>query len=170
MAIGSNLPSPYGDAKATVRRAMTELDTLSRQRALRSSLWRTQPVDCPPDTRDFVNAVVALYPFPDETPETLLEKLLALESEFGRRRSGANNEARPLDLDLITFAERRVNSASLVVPHPRAHERGFVLLPLAEIAPDLVLPNQTATVAELARRVSGSWPADRRIGDRCQPL
>ncbi|MBI3191613.1 MAG: 2-amino-4-hydroxy-6-hydroxymethyldihydropteridine diphosphokinase, partial [Pedosphaera parvula] len=78
--------------------------------------------------------------------ESLLAKLHALEKEFGRRPKKALNEPRPLDLDLITFGQRRCSAPELTLPHPRAHLRWFVLQPLAEIAPDLVLPGQTKTV------------------------
>ena len=101
----------------------------------------------------FLNAVVGLLPRPDETPESLLPKLQKLEKEFGRRPKMVLNEARPLDLDLIAFAGQTRNTPQLVLPHPRAHQRRFVLQPLSEIAPDLVLPGQTRTVAELLREL-----------------
>ncbi len=74
-----------------------------------------------------------------------------LETEFGRRRRGVPNEPRPLDLDLIAFGPRAVNLPGLALPHPRAHLRRFVLQPLAEIAPELVLPGQIRGVVELLR-------------------
>ncbi len=98
--------------------------------------------------------MASLHPRGGETPESLLEKLQALEIEFGRRRKHVLNEPRPLDLDLIAFgAEIRATSA-LILPHPRAHQRRFVLAPLAEIAPELVLPGQTRTVRELLASLS----------------
>lgn len=115
----------------------------------KSSFWQTTPVDCPPGSPPFVNAVVGLHPLPGETPESLLEKLQALEKEFGRQPKQVMNEARPLDLDLIAFGNETRNTHQLILPHPRAHERRFVLQPLSEIAPDLVLPGQAQTVAEL---------------------
>jgi 2-amino-4-hydroxy-6-hydroxymethyldihydropteridine diphosphokinase len=96
-----------------------------------------------------LNAVVTLVPQPGETPESLLKKLRALETEFGRRPKTILNEPRPLDLDLIVFGREVRSSRFLTLPHPRAHERRFVLQPLSEIAPDLVLPGQTQTVAQL---------------------
>jgi 2-amino-4-hydroxy-6-hydroxymethyldihydropteridine diphosphokinase len=90
-----------------------------------------------------------LVPYPDETPESLLGKLQALEKEFGRQPKKILNEPRPLDLDLIAFGSERRVSNSLTLPHPRAHLRRFVLLPLSEIAPDLVLPGQTKSVSQL---------------------
>ena len=145
IALGSNL----GDPAATVQRAMERLEKLSARPLVRSTLWRSLPVDCPPGSPDFVNAVVGLAPRRGETPETLLAKLRSLEKEFGRAPKQVLNEPRPLDLDLLAWGEKQRHSATLILPHPRAHQRKFVLQPLAEIAPDLVLPGQTETVFQL---------------------
>ncbi len=123
--------------------------TFTRAPLLRSSLWRSTPVDCPPGSPDFINAVVALEPLPSLTPELLLAELQAIEREFGRRPKLVLNEARPLDLDLIAWGREVRNTSTLTLPHPRAHLRRFVLQPLSELAPELVLPGQTQTVAEL---------------------
>ena len=104
----------------------------------------------------FVNAVVGLLPSVGETPESLLSKLQVLEKEFGRGPKAVLNEARPLDLDLICFEDETWNTPQLVLPHPRAHQRRFVLEPLSEIAPDLILPGQSKTVAKLLEEL----PAD----------
>ena len=76
--------------------------------------------------------------------------------EFGRGPKSATNEPRPLDLDLIAFGLEVRQSDSLTLPHPRAHRRRFVLQPLAEIAPDFILPNQQQTVAELLQQLDSS--------------
>ena len=159
IALGSNL----GDSPCLIRDAMTRLEALSDQPLLRSSLWQTTPVDCPPGSPLFVNAVVSLKPRAGETPETLLARLQALEMDFGRRPKQLHNEPRPLDLDLIAFGSETRSTPQLTLPHPRAHLRRFVLEPLAEIAPDLVLEGQTQTVRALLE----SLPVDktlRRIG------
>ena len=145
IALGSNL----GDSATLLREAMGRLQTFSDRPLLKSSLWQSTPVDCPPGSTLFVNAVVGLEPRPDETPESLLGKLQSLEKEFGRGPKKILNEARALDLDLIAFGPETRSTASLILPHPRAHQRRFVLQPLAEIAPDLTLPGQTKTVGEL---------------------
>ena len=132
---------------------MKRLAELSDQPLLRSSLWATSPVDCVRDSPDFVNAVAGLMPLPGETPESLLGKLQALEKEFGRRPKLVMNEERPLDLDIIAFGNEVRNTETLILPHPRAHLRQFVLAPLAEIAPELVLPRQSKTIAELQREL-----------------
>ena len=145
VALGSNL----GNSQAILRVAMARLESFSDQPLLKSSLWQTLPVDCPPGSPKFVNAVAALVPQTEETPESLLAKLQALEKEFGRRPKTVLNEPRPLDLDLIAFGGEVRSSPRLTLPHPRAFQRRFVLQPLGEIAPDLRLPGQTQTVAQL---------------------
>lgn len=145
IALGSNL----GDSRQIVLDAMGRLQSFSDRPILKSSLWQSPPVDCPPGSPKFVNAVAGLVPRPGETPESLLKKLQALEQEFGRSRGHIINEPRTLDLDLIAFgAEARI-SPDLILPHPRALVRRFVLQPLSEIAPDLVLPGQGRTVSQL---------------------
>src|SRR5262249_16785337 len=100
---------------------------LSTVPLLKSSLWQTTPVDCPPGSPPFVNAVVSFCPLPVETPESLLRKLQALEREFGRKPKQVLNEPRPLDLDLIAFGYEARATDELILPHPRAHQRRFVL-------------------------------------------
>jgi 2-amino-4-hydroxy-6-hydroxymethyldihydropteridine diphosphokinase len=131
-----------------IRRAIERLQELSVHPCLKSSLWQTTPVDCPPDSPPFVNAVAGIFPQEGETPESLLAKLQKLEKEFGRRTKTVLNEARTLDLDLIAFGGQTRGTAQLVLPHPRSWRRRFVLQPLNEIAPDLILPGQSKTVAQ----------------------
>ena len=95
VALGSNL----GDSRQSILRAMERLQSFSDAPLLRSSLWQTSPVDCPPGSPVFVNAVVALAPQPRETPESLLAKLQALEKEFGRKPKKVLNEPRPLVME-----------------------------------------------------------------------
>lgn len=147
IALGSNL----GDSVGTIKTALQRLQRLSAKPILASSLWNTTPVDCPPGSPLFVNAVVAIHPPANETPESLLVKLQALEKEFGRLPKTVLNEARSLDLDIIAFGDERRDSPALTLPHPRAHLRQFVLQPLAEIAPDLILSGHTKTVAQLLK-------------------
>jgi len=152
VALGSNL----GDSARIVREAMDRLQEFSVAPLLKSSLWQTSPVVCPPDSPPFVNVVVGIVPRADETPESLLAKLQALEKEFGRQPKRVLNEPRPLDLDLIAFGGETRNTLLLTLPHPRAHRRRFVLQPLSEIAPDLILPGQTKTVAQLLAGLDAS--------------
>ena len=149
IAIGSNL----GDSRKLVKQAIESLRPLSDHPLLQSSLWQTTPVDCPASSPPFINAVVGLIPLTGETPLSLLAKLQALERHFGRTPKKILNEPRPLDLDLIAFASQQMATVTLTLPHPRAHTRRFVLEPLTEIAPQLVLPNQFQTVSELLNKL-----------------
>jgi len=145
VALGSNL----GNSRQALSNAIARLEEFSMRPLLISSLIENAPVNCPPGSPNFVNAVVALTPRAGETPESLLAKLQAVEKEFGRQPKRVLNEPRPLDLDLIAFGSEARATPQLTLPHPRAHLRRFVLQPLAEIAPDLLLPGQTKTVAQL---------------------
>jgi 2-amino-4-hydroxy-6-hydroxymethyldihydropteridine diphosphokinase len=133
VALGSNL----GDSRRTILDAMARLQEFSGQPILKSSLWQTTPVNCPPNSPLFVNAVVGFAPQKNETPESLLQKLRALEKDFGRPPKKVLNEPRALDLDLI------------------AHLRRFVLRPLSEIAPDLILPGQSKTISQVLAELAG---------------
>jgi 2-amino-4-hydroxy-6-hydroxymethyldihydropteridine diphosphokinase len=122
----------------------------------KSSLWKSAPIDCPPGSPWFVNAVVALLPQIGTTPETFLGQLQDLEKAFGRQPKCIVNEPRFLDLDLVAFGREIRNGPDLIVPHPRAHLRRFVLEPLCEIAPDYLLPNQSDPVKTLRSRLRSS--------------
>ena len=130
VGIGSNLDDP----RAQVLGAFEELDTLPHTRLVRkSSLYRTAPVGHEQQP-DFINAVAQL-----ETglpAERLLAELQGIEKRHGRERT-FKNAPRTLDLDLLLFGDSKLNLPQLTVPHPRMHERAFVLQPLLEIAPQL---------------------------------
>jgi 2-amino-4-hydroxy-6-hydroxymethyldihydropteridine diphosphokinase len=150
IALGANL----GDAVATVNAAIIALRQLPGARfVVASSLYRTAPVGLRHQP-DFINAVVAVdavSPAP-----TLLDDLFDIEARFGRSRS-VKDAPRTLDLDLLLFGDEASDDPRLTLPHPRLHERAFVLAPLAEIAPELVIPGR-GTVQELLARC-----ADQRI-------
>jgi 2-amino-4-hydroxy-6-hydroxymethyldihydropteridine diphosphokinase len=135
VALGSNLDDPC----VQVERGLAALAALSQTRLLvRSRLYRTPPWGML-DQPDFINAAARL-----ETtlaPRELLDALLAIEARAGRVR-GARNGPRTLDLDLLLYGDRVIDESNLVVPHPRLHERAFVLLPLADVASDLEVPGQ----------------------------
>lgn len=145
IALGANL----GDPEAQLREAFDELRRLSSTPLRTSSLWSSTPDNCPPGSPRFVNAVAVATPFPGDTPESWLDRLQALERLAGRRPKVVLNEARPLDLDLIAWGDLILGSPRLVLPHPRAHQRRFVLAPLAELAPHRVIAGLGRTVSEL---------------------
>jgi 2-amino-4-hydroxy-6-hydroxymethyldihydropteridine diphosphokinase len=157
ISLGSNL----GDSRRIILDAMARLQKFSGSPILKSSLWQTSPVDCPPDSPKFVNAVVGLIPKENETPESLLKKLREVEIAFGRAPKTILNEPRPLDLDLIAFGNEIRNSPELILPHPRAHLRKFVLQPLGEIAADFILPGQAKTVSQLLAGLQGGEMVER---------
>ena len=135
IALGANL----GDPVATVQAAILALRKLPQTEFVAaSSLYRTAPVGLKHQP-DFINAVVqlvAVAPAP-----TLLQALFDIEARFGRRRS-VKNAPRTLDLDLLLYGDELSDDLQLPLPHPRLHERAFVLAPLAEIAPQLVIPGR----------------------------
>jgi 2-amino-4-hydroxy-6-hydroxymethyldihydropteridine diphosphokinase len=147
VALGSNL----GDREAQLAAAVAALRAQSGVRVEAvSSLFETAPVG-PPPQGPYLNAAVHLRT--RLAPRALLERLLAIELAAGRRRGGPRWSARRLDLDLLLFASLVLDEPGLSIPHPRLHERGFVLEPLCELAPRLVHPRLGVTIEELARRV-----------------
>lgn len=135
VALGSNLRQP----EVQVRRGFDELATLPQTRLITcSSLYTSAPVGYA-DQPDFVNAVAAIET--TLSPREVLETLLAIELKHGRQRSLPNGP-RTLDMDLLMYGELQYHEVGLTIPHPRMHERAFVLLPLIEIAPDCVIPGR----------------------------
>ena len=130
IALGANL----GDAVATVRQAIDAIGRLDHTQLLRcSSLYRSTPIDS--SGPDYINAVVEISTA-SSAPELLLQ-LQTIELLAGRERP-YRNAPRTLDLDILLFGSARISSAALTLPHPRMNQRAFVLMPLAQVAPDLV--------------------------------
>ena len=114
---------------------------------LASAIYETEPVDCAADAGRFLNAVLEIG-YDGEALE-LLRQLRAIEAELGRPSRHARNASRTLDLDLLYFGEHALATAELELPHPRMQGRRFVLEPLAEIRPDLILPGSAESIATL---------------------
>ena len=144
VALGGNL----GDPQSTLRQGITALADLPQGRLVAtSSLYRSAALGHA-DQPDFVNAVAQLST--ELAPQPLLAALLAIEKRFGRERS-FRNAPRTLDLDLLLYDAQTIDEPDLVVPHPRMHERAFVLAPLLEIAPGCVIPGRGPAADWLAR-------------------
>jgi 2-amino-4-hydroxy-6-hydroxymethyldihydropteridine diphosphokinase len=157
VALGSNLGDRAGNLLLAIRGMMEAVLVVTRV----SSIYETQPVsevEQPP----FLNMVVELgNPLP--APEQVMARLLRIEYALGRIRD-VKDGPRTIDLDLLLYGDLKSDTAFLKLPHPRMHQRRFVLAPLAEIAPNLMLPTLKRTAAELLERVE-----DRSIVSRWSP-
>jgi 2-amino-4-hydroxy-6-hydroxymethyldihydropteridine diphosphokinase len=140
LSLGSNI----GDREARLRDAIARLQTLGRVVSV-SSFYETEPVEFT-DQGWFLNCAVALET--TETPEQVMEAILQIEHEMGRQRLQKKGP-RLIDIDILLFSDKVVDSAQLTIPHPAMHERRFVLQPLAEIAPEAWHPVLKKTVREL---------------------
>lgn len=157
VALGSNLADPA----AQVLAALDAITALPHTRLLaRSSLYLNAAVGYAGQP-DFINAVAQIET--SLTPHQLLDALLNIEHAFGRERT-FRNAPRVIDLDVLSYAALQCHDAGLTLPHPRMHERAFVLMPLLEIAPDMVIPGLQPTVYYLPgvaghglTRVADSW-------------
>lgn len=165
IGLGSNLDNPM----RRIVGAFELLDALPQTRLVsRSSLYRSAPLG-PVEQPDFVNAVAELTTALDAG--TLLQRMQALESEQGRDHAAVRWGPRVLDLDLLVYGSKRIDDAVLQVPHPGIAVRNFVLLPLREIAPDLVIPGlgpvSKLLIDEDEPRISRIDPRDE---DNCQSV
>jgi 2-amino-4-hydroxy-6-hydroxymethyldihydropteridine diphosphokinase len=135
IALGSNV----GDRHVKLQGAVDALrDTPGMYLTAVSSIYETEPVDAPEGSERFLNAVVLA----DSTlsAHSMLDRALAIESAYGRQRSSERNAPRTLDVDIILIGDRRADDSELILPHPRAHERAFVLVPWLEVDGEAVLP------------------------------
>ncbi len=166
MKVGIALGSNLGDRLANLRAARETIVDLVRQRTdspgrasnkasvLVSPIYETDPIGCEPGASKFLNSVLEIEY--DGDPTDLLQKLIRIEESLGRDRDHGRNVSRKIDIDLLYAGELNVENERLQLPHPRIHLRKFVLQPLADIRPELVLPNQTKTVRGLLARIKDS--------------
>ena len=158
IGIGGNLASPrFGSPLDTLAAALVALQAEGIRVITRSGWYRTEPVPRS-DQPWFVNAVASLATH--LAARDLLAALQTLEEQFGRVRSELN-APRVLDLDLLDYEGQVTDTTSLVLPHPRLHQRRFVLLPLAEIAPDWRHPLSRLTAKQLLSRLTATQPVER---------
>jgi 2-amino-4-hydroxy-6-hydroxymethyldihydropteridine diphosphokinase len=156
IGLGSNLEHP----RRQLARALAELERLPRTSlAAASHNYLSAPVGSVEPQPDYVNAVAVFDT--GLAPRALLARLRAIERRHGRERRGERNAPRTLDLDLLLFGRRRLVHPALTIPHPRMHERAFVLLPLLEIAPNATIPGRGAA-RRLLRRLRGQRVARTR--------
>ena len=161
VALGSNL----GDRLDNLRTARRQIIELARVQSpvLSSAIYETEPVDCEPGAGKFLNAVVE-FDYAGQ-PVNLLRQLLRIEESLGRKRDHPKNASRTIDIDLLYCGDLQIGNERLQLPHPRMHLRRFVLQPLADIRSELVLPNQTRTVANLLAELDRSGEVVRFTDD-----
>jgi len=154
IALGSNL----GDRMALLRAAATLLreSAVHGEAFLEAPVYRTDPLDCPPGSPEFYNTVVEIAWV--GTPMELLENTRGIERRLGRTRDAGRNAPRTIDLDLLYCGELTTDDDDLTLPHPRLAGRRFVLQPLADIRPELVLPGHSQTVGELLEKLTSGEP------------
>jgi 2-amino-4-hydroxy-6-hydroxymethyldihydropteridine diphosphokinase len=145
VALGSNIGDRFENLRAA-RNSILGLASITPP-ILSSAVYETEPVDCEPGAGKFLNAVVE-FEYEDD-PARLLEQLIQIEEAMGRKRDHPHNISRTIDIDLLYCGERRINDDRLQLPHPRLHLRAFVLGPLADIRPDLILPGGKKSVSDL---------------------
>ena len=154
--VGIALGSNQGNRLANLQEARARIVALvrgpgapSEDRCVSAPVYETAPVDCPPDAGPFLNTVIELGCAAPFSPTRLLVRLQGIENALGRPTRHPRNAPRTIDLDLLYAGRCRSERRGLTLPHPRLSQRRFVLEPLARIRPDLVLPGQTRSVAEL---------------------
>jgi 2-amino-4-hydroxy-6-hydroxymethyldihydropteridine diphosphokinase len=145
VGLGSNLGDRLGNLRAA-RKAILSVSNV-KPPILSSAIYETEPVDCERGAEKFLNAVVEFDYEGD--PADLLEKLIRIEEALGRKRDHPKNISRAIDIDLLYCGDCGIEGGPLQLPHPRMHLRRFVLQPVADIRPSLVLPNQRKTIREL---------------------
>ncbi len=152
IALGSNLGERM-QALQQARDRVCALDGITEP-ILQSRIFETAPVGCEPGAPHFYNAVIEIG-F-EQSADALLQRLQEIEQSLGREREHARDRSRTIDLDLLYFGEEQRAGAQLQLPHPRMKQREFVLRPLADIAPELRLPGETASVRELLAQIPAS--------------
>ncbi len=161
VALGSNL----GDRLDNLRVARQKIVDLAgvTPPVLSSAIYETDPVDCEPGAHKFLNAVVEFDYEGD--PLNLWKQLARIEIALGRPPHHQRNVSRKIDIDLLYCGDIKIDAKELQLPHPRMHQRRFVLQPLADIRPELILPGQTKTVCELLAQSDDSCNVVRLRND-----
>ena len=159
IALGSNLGDRLGNLQSACD-CLREIATPGEP-FLQASIYQTEPLLCPPGSPLFLNTVVEIdYA---GSPFELLDLTRAIEKKLGRTESSERNAPRVIDVDLLYFGDEFIDTAALVLPHPRLGERRFVLQPCAEIRPGLILPGHTGSFAELLANLQSAEPPLTRL-------
>jgi len=160
MKIGIALGSNLGDRMANLRAARQAIvNVVGDKNLLASGVYETEPIECEAGAGKFLNAVLEIdY---DGDPTQLLDHMIQVEESLGRKRDHASNVSRKIDIDLLYADDLSVQNERLQLPHPRMHRRRFVLQPLADIRPELILPGQTQPVRELLAELKDSATVTR---------
>ena len=145
VALGSNVGDRLENLRVA-RRQIIELNGIQSP-ILSSVIYETEPMDCERGASKFLNAIVE-FDYEDD-PVELLERLVRIEESLGRKRDHQRNVSRTIDIDLLYCGDCQIDNERLHLPHPRMHLRKFVLQPLTDIRPDLILPGQARTIADL---------------------
>src|SRR6516165_7558967 len=145
VALGSNIGDRLENLRAA-RKAIFDLINVTAP-AFSSAVYETEPIGCEPRAGKFLNAVVE-FEYADD-PARLLEQLIQIEEALGRKPDHPKNVSRTIDIDLLYCGDQRINEKRLQLPHPRLHLRNFVLWPLADIRPDLILPSLNKNIGDL---------------------
>ena len=152
VALGSNLGDRLENLCAA-RKAILDVPNVTPP-IFSSAIYETEPVGCEAGAGKFLNAVVEFEYQGD--PATLLEQLIGIEEALGRKRDHPKNVSRTIDIDLLYCGRRQIDNGRLQLPHPRIDSRKFVLRPLVDIRPDLVLPGMKKTIRKLLEELDES--------------
>ena len=155
MRVGIGFGSNLGDRLSNLRRARSKILALPSvdPAAICAPLFESSPVDCGASAADFLNTVVEVGLSDGINLEKFLAELRRIEVVLGRPSRHPKNSSRPIDLDLLYADAVTLHTSTLILPHPRLHERRFVLAPLASIRPELILPGQSHTTLELLQNL-----------------
>ena len=159
VALGSNLGNRLRNLQEA--RALLRKLAVPGEAFLQAPVYQAEPVDCPPGSPDFYNTVVEFSC--RVTPHELLERTRGIEFHLGRVMAAERNAPRVIDLDILYFGDEQMENDILLLPHPRLTRRRFVLQPLADIRPDLILPGDAATIAKHLRFLDRAEPAVRLV-------
>jgi len=158
IALGSNLDSPLGDRLSNIKLARDLLEKLTPDgtELIQAHVYQSEPLDCPEDSPVFLNTVIELSY--DGSPGELLRQTQAIERQLGRDVIREKNAPRIIDIDILYFGTDLYHDASLTLPHPEMTHRRFVLQPLADIRPDLILPGDDITITDHLLHLDSAEP------------